>query len=96
MALLTLEWDQDRRGWGTHEDFSKNKPFMFGHHRDLALCAKPTPLVPFVGRSLSCLFNFFSFFFLGLHSRNMESPRLGVELELQLLVYATAKAMLGP
>ena len=31
--------------------------------------------------------------FLGLHSRHMEVPRLGVELELQLPAYATAIAM---
>ena len=29
---------------------------------------------------------------LRLHSQHMEVPRLGVELELQLLVYTTAKA----
>ena len=31
--------------------------------------------------------------FLGLHPHHMEVPRLGVNLELQLLVYATATAM---
>ena len=40
------------------------------------------------------LFFFFFFFlvfwFLGPHSRHMEAPRLGVELELQLLAYTTA------
>ena len=36
---------------------------------------------------------FFFFFFLGL---NMEVPRLGVKLELQLLVYATATAVWDP
>ena len=30
------------------------------------------------------------FRFLGLHSRHMEVPRLGIESELQLLTYATA------
>ena len=34
-----------------------------------------------------------SFFFLGLRLTHMEVPRLGVELELQLLAYATATAM---
>ena len=34
----------------------------------------------------------FFFFFLGLHFWHMEVPRLGVELELQLLAYATARA----
>ena len=38
-----------------------------------------------------------SFFcFLGPHPQHMEVPRLGVELELQLLVYATATAMWAP
>ena len=32
------------------------------------------------------------FFFLGLYLQHMEVPRLGVELELQLLVYTTATA----
>ena len=36
----------------------------------------------------------FLFCFLGLHLRHMEVPRLGVESELQLLVYATATATL--
>ena len=36
------------------------------------------------------------FFFLGLHPRHMEVPRLGVELELQPLAYPTATAMLDP
>ena len=34
--------------------------------------------------------------FLGPHPRYMEVPRLGLKLELQLLVYATATAMLDP
>ena len=34
-----------------------------------------------------------TFFFLGLHVQHMEVTRLGVELELQLLAYATATAM---
>ena len=33
------------------------------------------------------------FFFLGLHLHHIEVPRLGVELELQLLAYTTATAM---
>ena len=33
------------------------------------------------------------FCFLGLHLGHMEFPRLGIELELQLLVYASATAM---
>ena len=35
----------------------------------------------------------FSFWFLGPHLWHMEVPRLGVELELQLLAYTTATAM---
>ena len=37
--------------------------------------------------------SFFFFVFVGPHLRHMEVPRLGVELELQLLAYATATAM---
>ena len=35
----------------------------------------------------------FLFFFLGPHLQHMDIPRLGVELELQLLAYTTATAM---
>ena len=34
---------------------------------------------------------FFSFFFLGLHLRHMEVPKLGVELDLELPAYTTAQ-----
>ena len=34
----------------------------------------------------------FCFFFLGLHPRHMEVPRLGVESEIQLPAYTTARA----
>ena len=37
-------------------------------------------------------FVLFCFVFLGLHPQHMESPRLGVKLELQPLAYATATA----
>ena len=38
-----------------------------------------------------CLFFFFFFFvFLGSHLQHMEVPRLGVKLELELLVYTIA------
>ena len=33
------------------------------------------------------------FFFLGLHPRHMEVPRLGVDLQLQLPAYPAATAM---
>ena len=39
---------------------------------------------------------FFFFCFLGPHPWHMEVPRLGVELELQLLAFATATAMPDP
>ena len=39
---------------------------------------------------------FFFFGFLGPHPWHVEVPRLGVELELQLLTYATATAMQDP
>ena len=35
---------------------------------------------------------FIYFCFLGLHAQHMEAPRLGAELELQLLAYTTATA----
>ena len=37
-----------------------------------------------------------NFFFLGLHLRHMELPRLGVKSELQLLAYTTAIATPDP
>ena len=47
---------------------------------------------------LSCFFFlfYFLFFFLGPHLQHIEVPRLGVESELQLLVYTIATAMLDP
>ena len=45
------------------------------------------------GRRMEVCFFFFFFFFscfLGPHLWHMEVPRLGVELELQLLAYTTA------
>ena len=39
------------------------------------------------------LFIILFFCFLGLHPQHMEVPRLGVQLELQLLAYSTAIAM---
>ena len=45
--------------------------------------------------SVGCLFiKFFFFVFLGLHLQHMEVPRLGVQLETELLAYTTATAML--
>ena len=41
-------------------------------------------------------FSFLSSFFLWPHLRHMEVPRLGVELELQLLACATVLATLDP
>jgi len=45
---------------------------------------------------LPSFLSFFLSFFLGLYLRNMEVPRLGVELELQLTAYTTATAMWDP
>uniref|UniRef100_A0A8D0ZHL9 Uncharacterized protein n=1 Tax=Sus scrofa TaxID=9823 RepID=A0A8D0ZHL9_PIG len=42
------------------------------------------------------LFQIFFFFFLGPHPRHMEVPRLGIESELQLPVYATTTATRNP
>ena len=50
--------------------------------------------ITFVINVLSC--RIFFFFLLGSHLQNMEVSRLGVNLELQLLTYATATAMLDP
>ena len=51
-----------------------------------------------LGVTFFCLFLsfFFFFFFLGLQTRHMEVPRLGVELELQLRVYTTATVTQDP
>ena len=40
--------------------------------------------------------NFIHFVFLGPHPQHMEVPRLGVQLELQLLAHTTATAMWDP
>ena len=42
---------------------------------------------------LIMVFSFFFLFFLGPNMQYMEVPRLGIELELQLLAYTTATAM---
>ena len=46
--------------------------------------------------SFSFPLRFLVFVFLGLHPQHMEVPRLGVELELQLLAYTTATATPDP
>ena len=71
--------------------------------KNTTICPSPTPtpqqpLAIFCSSSvysfLIQLFIFqFSFVFLGLHSRHMEVPRLGVQLELWPLSYTTATAM---
>ena len=43
-----------------------------------------------------CCFFFFLLFFLGPHPQHMDVPRLGVQSELQLLVYATVTATPDP
>ena len=53
-------------------------------------------ILPFYVHILEILFYFLFFglsVFLGLHLWYMEVPRLGVQLELQLLAYCTATAM---
>ena len=55
-------------------------------------------LVSYVQKQVDKIGIFFFFFFfllLGLHPWHMETPRLGVELELQLLAYATATSNAG-
>ena len=49
-------------------------------------------IIVVVGKSLSLSLSFF-FLLLGPHPWHMEVPRLGVELELQLLAYTTATAL---
>ena len=49
-----------------------------------------------MGFSVAVSFLFFLFFFLGLHPKHMEVPRLGAESELQLLAYTTATVMTEP
>ena len=47
----------------------------------------------FIGeRNILFIYLFLSFVFLGPHLRHMEVPRLGVESELQLLAYTTARS----
>ena len=65
--------------------FVKHLPFVTcGRILNLSLCF------------ITCIFCLVWFFgllvFLGLHLRHVQVPRLGVELELQLLAYATATA----
>ena len=43
-----------------------------------------------------CFWGIFFFVFLGLHLQHMEVPRLGVQLKLYLLAYATATATPDP
>ena len=45
---------------------------------------------------LAALFIYLVSFFVGLHLQHLEVPRLGVELELQCLTYATATATSDP
>ena len=63
-------------------------------------CLKNQPLCPFFSlpslHTLVFVCLSFSFCFLGPHLWHMEVLRLGVELELQLLVYTTATATPDP
>ena len=49
-----------------------------------------------IGSIFLAFFSFFFFGFLGPYLWHMEVPRLGVELELQVLAYTTATAMGDP
>ena len=60
----------------------------FGHWKVISSHCK---LMNSVSKSLV-----FFFCFLGLHSRHMEVPRLGVKLELQVPAHRTARAMPYP
>ena len=51
---------------------------------------------PWMRHCLFFIFIFIIFFFLQPHLQQMEVPRLGVELELRLLVYAATTATLDP
>ena len=58
-----------------------------------AECGKPHTAYP----SVTIFFlSFFFFWFLGVHLRLMEVPRLGVGSEVQLLAYITATATQDP
>ena len=63
---------------------------MLGHLKDA------TKEEYLASRKQHCPFFFFFFSFLRLHPWHMEIPRLGVESELQLLVYSTATATSNP
>ena len=60
----------------------------------VTLCCLGSKSYLFVPR-VSEPFFFFSFVFLGPHPRHMETPRLGVKLELQLLACTTAHSNTG-
>ena len=72
-------------GWGLRGS-SPSKDKRQKKRRGQILKSSSLPL-----RSFSCFF-----FFLGLHLWHMESPRLGVESELQLQTYTTATATQDP
>ena len=62
------------------------KPLAFGGKKSV---------VKYIKQKI-CYFNLFYFYFSWPHLQHMEVPRLEVKLELQLLAYTTATAMLDP
>ena len=65
-----------------------SRPFITWH---LAPLPSSFPATYFQNKcSHSAFMFFFSFFFLGLHQRHIEVPRLGIKSELQLPAYAIA------
>ena len=73
-----------REGWG------------WGLQMGLPGMAISVSCVPLGGHDTSLRGCYLHFFFLRLHPSHMEVPRLGVEWELQLRVYARATAMWDP
>ena len=80
-------WEVLRQGSNLSHSYSNTRFLTHCTIRELP------PLQFLFSLSLSL---FFFFFFLGPHPWHMEVPRLGVELELQLLAYATAMVTWDP
>ena len=78
-------------GQGSNLPHSSNLMHFSDHARSLILCATRELLFCHFFSFLS-----FLFVFVGPHLWPMEVPRLGVELELQLLAYTTATAVPDP
>ena len=70
--------------------------FFCFSHPTLMLPSYASPWNIFLSLLILVIFDFFFFFFSGPHPQNIEIPRLGVELELQLLAYTAATATPDP